>query len=103
MLSLYRRLIELRRREPALAVGRYEAIPAPPAVLAYRRSQDERSFVVVLNLSHENVAVALPGFRGRVALSTGLDRKEELVSGGVELRPDEGVVAEATADGPGDL
>nr|MBP7569556.1 alpha-amylase [Acidobacteriota bacterium] len=37
MLTLYKRLLDLRRREPALAVGSYRQLPAPPGVLAYSR------------------------------------------------------------------
>ena len=40
MLALYRALIALRRREPALAVGGYAPVAAEGDVLAYRRWQD---------------------------------------------------------------
>ena len=42
MLSLYRALIELRRSEPALAVGDYAPLAAEGPVLAYRRRARRR-------------------------------------------------------------
>ena len=41
ILNLYRRLIELRRREPALAIGQYVSVPTTGDVLAYRRQHDD--------------------------------------------------------------
>ena len=43
MLALYRSLIALRRREPALALGRYRPLPAEGDVLAYLRTARERA------------------------------------------------------------
>jgi alpha-glucosidase len=57
MLDLYRRLIALRRREPALHEGRYEAIDAGADVLAYARTYEGRRIVVVLNFGSAAYAV----------------------------------------------
>src|SRR6185503_19500428 len=51
MLSLHRRLIALRRAEPALAVGAIGSIRAIGDVLAYVRSFGDRQFLMALNLS----------------------------------------------------
>jgi alpha-glucosidase len=50
MLSLHRRLLALRRAEPALAVGSYAPVEAD-RLLAYGREKDGRRFVVALNLT----------------------------------------------------
>ncbi len=50
MLRFYRRLIALRRAEPALAVGDWTPVVARGAVLAYERSVPGRRLVVALNL-----------------------------------------------------
>jgi alpha-glucosidase len=96
MLSLHRRLIELRRGEPALEVGRYEPIRAEGDVLAYvrRARAGEGDFLVVLNLGPEPHDFEVPDSvtPGSVALSTHLDREGEPVTRGLRLRPDEGVV-----------
>ena len=49
MLALYRRLIALRRAQPALHRGSYEALEAGSEVLAYARESDGQRLVVVLN------------------------------------------------------
>jgi alpha-glucosidase len=98
MLSLYRRLIELRQGEPALEVGRFEPAAAEGDVLAYfRRSRaGETDFLIALNLGPEPhvLSDALPpdGAGGTVALSTHPDRAGDHVSGDLHLRPDEGIV-----------
>ncbi len=53
MLSLYRRLIDLRRRESSLALGDYFPVFADRQLLAYcRRFDGESEFLVILNLTH---------------------------------------------------
>jgi alpha-glucosidase len=103
MLALYRRLIELRRAEPALAVGGYAPVPAagdPSAgasrdVLAYLRGYGERRLLVALNLGHGEQAIDIGGIGGgRVLLSTQLDRAGEPAGGVLALRPDEGLIVE---------
>lgn len=98
MLTLYRRLIDLRRREPALAVGSYEPVPAPGDLLAWRRLFNERRLLTVLNLGSHSAEFPLPGnvpAPYRVLISTHLDREGDEIRGTVGLRPDEGVVLES--------
>jgi alpha-glucosidase len=96
MLSLYRRLIDLRRREPALAIGSCTAPETRNDVLAYRREHGERRLFVALNLG----AQKQEWLRGddaphaRVLVSTWLDRDRERVGRILHLRPDEGVILE---------
>jgi alpha-glucosidase len=96
MLSLYRRLIELRRGEPALEVGRYEPVRADGDVLAYLREAraGESDFLVVLNLGPRPHVYDVPDTMppGSVALSTHLDREGEPLGRELHLRPDEGLV-----------
>jgi alpha-glucosidase len=92
MLALYRALIELRRQEPALAIGDYAPLAAEGAVLAYRRRHADRELVVALNLGPEPTALDLPRAAGRILLSTHLDRQEPLRTGRLDLRGDEGVI-----------
>ena len=95
MLTLYRRLIELRRREAALSVGGYAPRGVDGDLLAYERHDGERRFLIVLNLGHQPQRFTLqPGERGALALSTYLDHDREPVSGEIVLRADEGVVVE---------
>ena len=102
MLSLQRRLIALRKSEPALAVGAYHSVRANGDVLAYARSAGDCWFLVVLNLG------ATPGVLqrragdpgGTVALGTELGREGKRVEGNVELAPNEAVVIRLDAEPP---
>jgi alpha-glucosidase len=103
LLSLYRRLIALRRSEPALAVGSYAKVPSRGTVLAYARRETERELLVALNLGHEAAELdrGSDGATGRVLLSTHLDREGEAVSARLVLRADEGVVVSLDSAGVG--
>jgi alpha-glucosidase len=94
MLALYRRLIALRRAEPALAVGAFGSVRALGDVLAYVRSAGERHFLVALNLgSTPAVLTRRAGDpRGVVVLGTQLGREGTRIDCDVELAGDEGVV-----------
>jgi len=84
MLSLYRALIALRRRSPALLDGRQTLVDAGPGVLAYRRETAEQRLLVALNFTPDEVALA--GAAGRVVLSTAAASRRGV------LGPDEGVI-----------
>jgi alpha-glucosidase len=98
-LTLCHRLIALRRGEAALEVGRFEAVDCEGDVLAYvrRGREDESAFLVALNLSATPQSVPLRALRGRIALSTHMDRGGELAAGTLALRADEGVVVRLEA------
>jgi alpha-glucosidase len=93
MLTLYRSLIELRRRTPALAVGSYQGIPADGDLLVYRREHAGERFLIALNLGHRSQELALGELAGRVVVSTHLDRDDE-VGSPLALGGNEGVVIE---------
>lgn len=98
MLTLYQRLIALRRGEPALEVGRFEARDCEGDVLPYfrRGREGESSFLVALNLGPRPHRLrGVPD--GTIALTTGLDRDGERVRDALDLRSDEGVVIRLAA------
>jgi alpha-glucosidase len=53
MLALYRRLLDLRRKEPALARGTYETISAGADLYVYARSLGQRRLIIALNFSDQ--------------------------------------------------
>ncbi len=93
MLSLYRRLIELRREEAALSIGAYTPVPATGDVLAYIRSHESRSVLVVLTLGNEPGRLALDGIgRGEVLLGLRSHAPGDRVEGMLELDGDDAVI-----------
>lgn len=94
MLTLHRRLIRLRREQPALHRGAYGAIEPAGNVIAYTRKEAGSLLLVVLNLGATPVSYRLPTteLRGTIILSTHLDREQEPVHSTLALRPDEGVI-----------
>jgi alpha-glucosidase len=98
MLRLHRRLLELRRREPALNIGRYHALGSDGDALAFLRSDGDRTFLVALNLGSSPARMAVE-HSGRVVLSTHPEREGRRLGGVVELAADEGVVVEVDAAG----
>jgi len=99
ILNLYRRLIELRRREPALAIGQYVAIPTAGDVLVYKRQHDDaRRYLIALNFSGQPAkfhSTVIPQ-GSTIVLSTHLDRDKEIIIDTIELRANEGVIIELT-------
>ena len=55
MLTLTRRLIALRKREPALRLGALRFLNAPAPLLAFERNHGEETLTCVFNLGHETV------------------------------------------------
>jgi alpha-glucosidase len=99
LLTLYRRLINLRRAEAALAVGAYQGVPAEGNVLAYLRSHGERRLLIALNLGSQPTTFDLHAIGSRrVLLSTSLDRDGESLHQELLLRGDEGVIVELLSD-----
>ena len=97
MLTLYRRLLQLRRQEPALSTGAYQGGEANEQILSFVRVHDDRQFRVIANLT-SRAARFDPEIvsSGTVVISTHLDREGERVEGGVELRPDEAIIVEVS-------
>ena len=60
MLNLYRRLLALRRRHPALSVGDFTMLPSERGVLQYERSEGGERLLIALNLEAEPRRVHIP-------------------------------------------
>jgi alpha-glucosidase len=96
ILTLYHRLIELRRSEPALSVGEFAPLPADDDLIAYVRKAGERRLLIMLNLGSEARSFNLSDLEARASLllSTHLDRDQEYSRADLQLRADEGVIVE---------
>jgi alpha-glucosidase len=91
ILWLYRRLIHLRRREPALVAGNYVPVRSRQDVLEHRRVSGDREFLIALNLSSEPRRVDWEG-KGTLMLSTYLDKEDIPAKSPLILRGDEGII-----------
>ncbi|MGH3089639.1 MAG: alpha-amylase family glycosyl hydrolase [Rubrobacteraceae bacterium] len=91
MLTLHSKLIALRRSEDALSVGSYSLFEVRNDLLAYVREHDGHRFLVALNFGDEGSSFETT-VRGRIVLSTHLDREGEEIEDGVSLRPNEGLI-----------
>jgi alpha-glucosidase len=102
ILCLYRRLIDLRRSEPALSVGEFAPLPAGEDLIAYVRKSGERRILIVLNLGSHTRHFDLAQLKcsGRLLLSTYLNCDPGNVHNDIILRPDEGTIIELLADRP---
>lgn len=96
MLTLHRRLIGLRREEPALAIGDYRPVPASCDLLAYRRSHGDRELLIALNLGASHARLALPPDFGPAQVLIGTSRSLDgaTCDGHLELAANAGVVLE---------
>ena len=95
-LTLYHRLIELRRTEPALSVGEFASLPVIDDVMAYVRKVSDRRLLIVLNFVPQVRSFDLGELDAQAVLllSTHLDRNQEQLSDELQLRGDEGVIVE---------
>lgn len=95
LLAWYRKLLALRRANPALREGSYRAIEAPHAVFAYLRETEGQRIVVALNFSARRRAVRLPEPGGsggwRCLLSTHAEAGTQ-AQGEIPLAPHEATV-----------
>ncbi|WP_065752752.1 alpha-amylase family glycosyl hydrolase [Bradyrhizobium paxllaeri] len=98
ILNLYRRLLRLRKKMPALSAGAYQPYAADEDLLAYYREFNENRLLIVLNLTDRTQALKLEdGARARILISTRADRDGERIPDAVTLVGDEGLVIDLAA------
>jgi alpha-glucosidase len=103
ILTLYRQLLKLRREHSALATGDYVPVAMTGDLLAYIRRTPRERFLIALNLGAVPYALSLTSLntKGRVVLSSHLDRVDTAPTDTISLRPDEGVVIALPREGEG--
>jgi alpha-glucosidase len=97
---LYRRLIATRKARPSLQVGAYRPIVAGEELLLFARVHSRERTLIALNLGDEATAVEFRTGRlaGRVLVSALGDRDGEDVDRSIDLRGNEGLLIELSAD-----
>ncbi|MBD0334461.1 MAG: DUF3459 domain-containing protein [Cyanobacteria bacterium Co-bin13] len=94
ILSLHRRLIALRRQEPALREGAYRWVQSQGTLLAYVRHAAEQQFLVILNLGDEPAQFCPPdqALQGQVIVSSNPAHEGQTVSEAVTVQGNEGLL-----------
>jgi alpha-glucosidase len=96
VLSFVRALIDLRRRTPALSIGTYRSLEAPPGVFSFERRAPEGTVNVHLNFGEAQREVGAHG-PGRILLSTaGSNATDEPEPARMNVRPYEGLIVSLT-------
>jgi alpha-glucosidase len=100
ILTLYRRLLNLRHASPALFGGNYQWLEAPTNCYLYLRTAGSDQKLVALNFSAERSLIFIQNQTsktGNILLSTHLDRQGPFaLATDLELRPFEGVLIDLT-------
>jgi alpha-glucosidase len=92
LLNLYRELLALRRRVPALHRGEYRTLDAPEGVLAYEREYDGRRARIALNFADTPRRLSLGSGQIQEALHSAPGAVPPAQLERVELQAAEGVV-----------
>ena len=93
ILTLYRRLLAVRRAHPALSIGEFSLLDVQDDVLAYERRHGTERLIVALNFGGWPHRLALPDWAKhyRPLLST-VDDAVTNTNGALLLRENEGVI-----------
>ena len=93
MLSLYKKLTELRQKVPALHVGDFSPVALQDELMVYRRQHEEEKFLVAINFGKEKTTFKPDfDFKGTVELSTAPEREGKSTEGKLELEGEQAVV-----------
>ena len=93
MLSLYRRLIQIRKSTPAMVEGSYRAFDgAREDCLVFHRDTPAQHLIVALNFTAEPREIAMPA--GRILLSTIAARSAGATKSPLTLAPNEAIIIE---------
>jgi len=97
-LNFYRQLVQLRRSEPSLTHGDYKPVYADQQAFAYvRQAQNEKAFLVVLNLSHRPCYLTLQQpVDGTIISCTSPELNGQKVNERIQLSGDEAMIVELT-------
>jgi len=96
MLVFYRKLLELRRREPALQTGAYLPAGQKKNLFAFVRELGDNGFLIAVNLASTRARLDIPkhlDVTGEVVLGTDPKRVGDQISQHVNLGPHEGLIA----------
>ena len=97
-LNFYRKLLGTRKATPALLWGDYsshdlQSLEARENCFVYERWTEDQRLLIALNFSGQDQTLSLSGLgKGRIVLSTRMDREEEVDLAGFTLQANEGCI-----------
>jgi alpha-glucosidase len=91
LMWVYRRLMSLRRSEPALTAGAYRPMRSRGDVLMFKRTHADTELLIALNFSASARRFSFEG-RARLLVSTHLDRDPDPLTSPSFLRENEGAI-----------
>ncbi|HJO93936.1 MAG TPA: alpha-amylase family glycosyl hydrolase [Victivallales bacterium] len=101
MLSLFKKLIQLRNSEKILQIGKYSSIDINNEdVFAYRRFIDnECCYYIILNFGNKNQTVSISdrNIIGKVAVTTTMLEKDNVNLSSITLEANEGLIIKVTS------
>lgn len=94
MLTLYRRLIQLRRNEPSLSVGNYIPVYADNQSMGFiRHKEGHDKFLIMLNLTHRPCYIKTKTlYKGTIVIATTPEHEGQPIAETICLSGDEGIV-----------
>lgn len=97
-LTLYRKLLLLRKQEPVLVNGLFIPVGIEGSILSYIRKdmETEEAFLIVCNLKPKAAVFEIPeyfGIKGKIVFGTHSDREGELIGKEIKVRGDEALLA----------
>ena len=99
-LNFYRKLLAYRKASPALQWGSYRSLNPQSAgteehCFVFERQTGDQRIIVALNFSDQSQELSLPqAGKGKIVLSTNLDREGEVDLTSLVLRANEGCMIE---------
>jgi alpha-glucosidase len=96
LLAFYRRLLELRQKEPALQIGGYLPAGQKRNVFAFVREHGETTLLIAVNLGSTRARLAVPrhmDVTAEIILGTDPARVGGKIKEYIQLGPDEGIIA----------
>ena len=99
-LNYFRKLLAYRKATPALLWGSYSSIDpgsreTQENCFVFERQAGDQRVLIALNFSRQDQKLSLPGLgKGRIALSTSMDRDAEVNLADFTLRANEGCIIE---------
>jgi len=93
LLSLYKRLLRLRRENQCLSAGTWRPLyRGQKGLIGYERAADGRFLVILMNMSNRSRAAVFDASRYRRVLLTANGVEPRLSDGTIQLEPLQGVI-----------